>query len=175
MNGSRPAPSSPAVESTSGSAEPRQRPGTSTAAAITERDRSRAPDHGAEASTSRTRPQPPLAHPTHAVREHDRERGGGQRWRRRDGPRPRAPCPRTPRGRSAAGWPGAGSGADRERVRRDAAVHTAVTAEHQGGSAGVGATRTRACCPTNSSERPTARSVRIEGRRTRPSAAGRSG
>jgi hypothetical protein len=32
-----------------------------------------------------------------------------------------------------------------------------------GGSGGVGATRTRACWPTNSSERPTARSVRIDG------------
>ena len=47
----------------------------------------------------------------------------------------------------------------------NAAVHTAVTAASiRGGSAGVGATRTRACCPTNSSERPTARSVWIDGR-----------
>ena len=47
----------------------------------------------------------------------------------------------------------------------NAAVHTAVTAASiRGGSGGVGATRTRACWPTNSSERPIARSVRIDGR-----------
>ena len=106
-----------------------------------ERDRSRAPDRGAEASRPRTRPyRPPLAHPTHAVREHDRERGGEQHDRiEGTGPvlehRVREPHERDRRqdGQERA------SGADRERVRRERrGPHRRHRREHQGRERGRG-------------------------------------
>ena len=163
MNGSRPAPRRRRSRSRRADpAEPRSRPGTSTAAAIT------ANATGLEPRTMVPRrlvlepDHRPHWRTPHAVREHDRERGGEQH----DGVEGTAPSSSTVSAnptRAIGGWPERAPGADRERVRRERSrSSTAVTASIRGGS-GCGRHAHARLLPTNSSERPTARSVRIEG------------